>query len=311
MGRLTWGLVFVALVSCACAAVAHGQAYTYFETFDNDTDAFTPATNYGDSAAGGQPPAGWHDHRTEYSPSWPLIEEVPSGFDGVATGPHGGNNMAMVFGAVQWHVPERTKFPLGSVSMQFDFLYDPARAKTGQFHGLVTEWATYEYPPSSLSGLRYTDLWVYNVHPSTLVPVNRTYRVSNDSGFQPIVTLSTTPTWYTAEILFEAASESDPTTGQPLLSEVINLYKQAGLEAGFRRGELVGTIRTIFSTVAPTHIAPAVLLLGTQARPGDFHYVDNVALGPPINTPEPGGAAIVLAGILTATGARRRPSSMR
>ena len=77
------------------------------------------------------------------------------------------------------------------------------------------------------------------------------------------------------------------------------MYEQAHFEGAFRRAQLVTTLRTDRTEVAPPSISPAYFAMATGTfTSGNFNYVDNVAIGPIINSPEPACvAAFVFCGV--------------
>src|SRR5438105_538921 len=82
------------------------------ETFENDTDSYTPPTDpVNDPNLSGSPPAGWHDMRAGGGAG--VIEEVPSGFLGINTSPGGGANYGMVYAANPAAPPVYTDGPHG------------------------------------------------------------------------------------------------------------------------------------------------------------------------------------------------------
>jgi hypothetical protein len=308
MQRYKWGFVLVALVTYGHTAHVHGQGYTYLETFDNDTDTFTPATTYGNATtpvATGSPPVDWQDGR----PQWPsppppppvhIVEEVPSGYNGVLAGPHGGDNMGFVFGAGNWRPSQSVppSFPLGSVSFQIDFLSDQRTAVINAQHAMLMEFATLlTEADGGFSSMQFSDLYLFTFESSGQSGPSLLRYDAGIQNFVQFLNLPATPQWYTFEAYFKASNQLDPATGRPRLAEVFNLYKQARFENGFRQGELVASVESIRSVVAAPIIQPVGVFIGSTTRRGQFHYIDNVALGPVINTPEPAGGIAMLLGM--------------
>jgi hypothetical protein len=310
MQRYFWELVLVALITCFWPAASRGQAYTYFETFDNDTDTFTPPTTYttSTSPAPGMPPAGWEDGRNAVlAPSNHIVEEVPSGYDGVATGPYGGANMGMVFGGGIWGglpIPQ----PLGTVSIQIDFLSDLSRAKGFTGHSLLLQAGALPAPgEGSFNPQVVAAMGMYQVTEPSSGELRHTLYRWNTEGFAvPFFVLPAAPKWYTLEVIYKASDASDPATGLPRLAEVMNIYEQPYFENGFRRGQLVTSLQTDLTIVATPLIAPSFIGVASSNVQRRFQYIDNLAIGPPINTPEPSGVAAVLVSLVFLGSMRRR-----
>jgi hypothetical protein len=119
--------------------------------------------------------------------------------------------------------------------------------------------------------------------------------------------------WRTIEYAFVPGTTIDPATGKPYFDFLLNVYANVSVGSnGYRSGDLVSSYRGVSQNVdqggkvdVTSTTVPYDYGLYTQGTQG-FTYVDNFAVGPLINTPEPGTAtAVVWAAGISALRRRR------
>ena len=104
--------------------------------------------------------------------------------------------------------------------------------------------------------------------------------------------------WYTFEWAYLPGSSTDPVTGDVLYDSVMSLYEQAAFGAdGYRHGVLLKTFRGLYNDPDFGGTMPAADMLYSFYMELNAHffsdfYVDNLAVGPLINTPEPATFAV-------------------
>lgn len=281
IGKVIRGAVLVAQAFLGCAVANAASPYLYFEDFENGT-----------------PTSGWDS---------PAPAALVSGTNGISTGASGGSHYGLAgnsFGPTPlWRAPSTpTPLPAGTWSFQLD-VYP-------QNNGLsfFSPFSTQATEPPSIS--RY-NAEMTNFGRSGTSPLGGpAYRASNYYTPSAGVWLPLTPKWYTFEWAFVPGTTIDPVSGRPYVDFVFNVYEQAQTNAnGYRSAQPISSFQGILNY----YDYGGLRLAASTSWPTSFQFqgapaaIDNFAVGPMINAPEPAtGLAALAMGCLAATIRRRR-----
>jgi hypothetical protein len=249
----TIACVLVMIASYGMCSVADASPATFF--YFNGFETNAPGA-----------PAGW---------SGSAVDEVPSGYAGISAGPHGGSAfLSSTSGTLSF--ASSTGLATGTFSYQVDFYTDPSNAALTRF---ITPFTSQQDPPAFLA------TGTYVLHSGLTFRVRDYY-----SAF--ITPELTAGAWYTLECYYDYSTVINPATGRPRVLQVLNLYSQASLDAaGYRHSDnLIATHSVVYPNY-DTGLTPdaADTMFPMSVNYGDNtpFYLDNVGVGPIINSTEP------------------------
>ena len=259
------------------------------ETFENDTDAYTPGSDPVNEPTSGSAPGSWKDQRNGGAG---IIEEVPSGHLGIPTSAGGGSSYGIIYPAnptfelsyptsnAPHGFPSFSTEPLGeSWSYQADVYTDGSIVGNG--NSVPDFWWT-----NAVNRIG-ADEYLTETGFTGEVQPNGEWRFTTTKGGLPSVDLAAN-TWYTLEVSYD--------TSGPLLSGSLNIYNQAHTALLYTHS---------LSPLFPENTPPASSELGGP-RYSWFTYfednldhlaVDNVGVGTPITL-----ATSAVAGDMNANG---------
>jgi hypothetical protein len=251
------------VVACTTAARA-ASPYVYFEDFESGTPTLSE---------------GW----TQSAPA-----AVAGGTNGIAAGVNGGTRFGLrsqFSPATRWMPPSPTPTPAGSWSFQIDFY--------------PKEFNLPFFTPASTQGDDPSSMFSFNAEMTSFAVVGSSYRVNHYYSNLP-TTVPLTPKWYRLEWAFVPGTTIDPVSGRPYVDYAFNVYEQARTKSdGYRSATLIAARRGILNfadygglRLAESTSSPSYFEIQSSAA-----AIDNFAVGPMINAPEPAVGAVSLAAL--------------